>query len=269
MSQVPDFSAVKRRQQLVWSSGDYAAVANLIVGMAETLCETVDLRAGERVLDVATGSGNAAIAAARRFCLVTGLDYVPSLLERARRRADAEGLTLELVEGDAEDLPFGDGDFDVVLSTVGAMFAPDQTKVASEMLRVCRSGGRIGMANWVPDGYVGQLFRVIGRHVPPPPGLRPPTDWGDEERLGELFGAQAKIETRHRSARMPFHSAVHWLDLFSSAYGPTRKAFEAVGEEGRQSLRSDLLEVATSLNVSGDDTLVIDGGYLEVVVRKP
>lgn len=266
--QTPDFSAVKHRQKLVWSSGDYAAIANLIVPMAETLCESVDLRAGERVLDVATGTGNAAIAAARRFCDVTGLDYVPSMLERARRRADAEGLPLELVEGDAEDLPFPDGEFDVVLSTVGAMFAPNQAQVASEMLRVCRSGGRIGLANWTPDGYVGQLFKVIGRHLPPPPGIRPPTDWGDEDRLGELFGAQAKIEPRVRSARMPFHSADHWFDLFSTAYGPTLKAVEAVGASGREALRSDLIEAVTALNVSADHTLVIDGAYLEAIVRK-
>ncbi|MGH9022284.1 MAG: class I SAM-dependent methyltransferase [Acidimicrobiia bacterium] len=267
--QTPDFAAANSRQKLVWSSGDYSAIANLIIPMAETLCESVDLRAGERVLDVATGTGNAAICAARRFCDVTGLDYLPSMLEHARRRADAEGVVLDLVEGDAEDLPFPDGSFDVVLSTVGVMFAPNQVQVASEMLRVCRSGGRIGLANWTPDGYVGQLFKVIGRHLPPPPGLRPPTDWGDENRLGELFGSQAKIETRAQSARMPFHSPGHWFDLFSTTYGPTLKAVEAVGAEGRDALRSDLLEAVMALNVSGDDTLVINGAYLEAIVRKP
>jgi SAM-dependent methyltransferase len=193
-----DVVTIKQRQQAAWASGDYAAVGSRFPLIAELLCEAVDLRAGERVLDVACGNGNASLAAARRFCQVTGVDYVPALLERARERAKAEGLEATFQEADAEDLPFADASFDVVLSTCGAMFAPDQEQTASELLRVCRPGGRIGMINWTPDGYVGELFRTIGRHLPPPPGLRPPVLWGSPERLRELFGPDVTISAPHR-----------------------------------------------------------------------
>jgi SAM-dependent methyltransferase len=189
-----DIATIKQRQQAAWASGDYAAVGSRLLLTAELLCEAVDLRAGERVLDVACGNGNAALAAARRFCQVTGVDYVPELLERARERVQAEGLEATFQEADAEDLPFPDNSFDVVLSTCGAMFAPDQERTAAELLRVCRPGGRIGMVNWVPDGYVGELFRTIGRYLPPPLGLRPPVQWGSEERLRKLFGPEVTIE---------------------------------------------------------------------------
>jgi SAM-dependent methyltransferase len=204
-----DIDAIKQRQQAAWSTGDYSAVGARLYITSELLCEAVDLRAGERVLDVACGSGNAALAAARRFCQVTGVDYVPALLERARERAQAERLEATFQEGDAEALPFPDASFDVVLSTCGAMFAPDQEQTASELLRVCRPGGRIGMVNWTPDSYVGGLFKAIGGHLLPPPGVRPPVQWGSEERLRELFGPDVRISAPKRSFLWRFPSAAH------------------------------------------------------------
>jgi SAM-dependent methyltransferase len=204
-----DIDAIKQRQQAAWSTGDYSAVGARLYITSELLCEAVDLRAGERVLDVACGSGNAALAAARRFCQVTGVDYVPALLERARERAQAERLEATFQEGDAEALPFPDASFDVVLSTCGAMFAPDQEQTASELLRVCRPGGRIGMVNWTPDSYVGGLFKAIGGHLLPPPGVRPPVQWGSEERLRELFGPDVRISVPKRSFLWRFPSAAH------------------------------------------------------------
>jgi len=220
-----DIVTVKQRQQVAWASGDYAAVGARFPIIAELLCESVDLRADERVLDVACGHGNAALAAARRFCQVTGVDYVPALLDRARRRAEAEGLEATFQEGDAEALPFGDDSFDVVLSACGAMFAPDQERTASELLRVCRPGGRIGMVNWTPDSYVGELFRAIGRHLPPPPGVRPPVLWGSEERLHELFGPGVSISAPRRSFRWRFPSAsTRWRSLPPSTAPPSRRS---------------------------------------------
>jgi SAM-dependent methyltransferase len=222
------------------------------------------------VLDVACGNGNAALAAARRFCQVVGVDYVPELLERARRRAEAEGLEATFTEGDAEDLPFPDGAFDVVLSTCGAMFAPDQEQTASELLRVCRPGGRIGMVNWTPDSYVGELFWAIGRHLPPPPGLRPPVLWGDQERLRELFGPEVSISAPRRSFLWRFPSVEHQVEFFASFYGPTNKALATLPPDGAAALRADMLEAARRFDVSEDgDTLVLRMDYLEAVVHKP
>jgi SAM-dependent methyltransferase len=264
-----DIATVKQRQQAAWASGDYAAVGARLLLTAELLCEAVDLRAGERVLDVACGNGNAALAAARRFCQVTGVDYVPALLERARQRAAAEGLEATFQEGDAEALPFPDDAFDVVLSTCGAMFAPDQEQTAAELLRVCRPGGRIGMVNWVPDGYVAELFRAIGRHLPPPPGLRPPVEWGSQERLRELFGPAVRIVAPRNTFRWRFPSAEHQAEFFATFYGPTNKALATLPPDGAAALRADMLEAARRFDISDDDTLVLRQDYLEAVIHKP
>jgi SAM-dependent methyltransferase len=264
-----DIATIKQRQQAAWASGDYAAVGTRLLLTAELLCEAVDLRAGQQVLDVACGNGNAALAAARRFCQVTGIDYVPALLERARQRATAEGLEATFQEADAEALPFPDDAFDAVLSTCGAMFAPDQERTAAELLRVCRPGGRIGMVNWVPDGYVGELFRTIGRYVPPPPGLRPPVEWGSEERLRELFGPEVAISAPRRSFRWRFPSAEHQAEFFATFYGPTNKTLATLGADRAADLKADMVKVARSFDVSDDATLVLRQDYLEAVISKP
>jgi SAM-dependent methyltransferase len=264
---VGGLDGIKQRQQQAWAAGDYTEIGSRIVITSELLCEAVDLRGGERILDVATGTGNAALAAARRFCRVTGVDYVPAMLERARARAAAEGLEVAFEEGDAEDLPFPDGSFDVVLSACGVMFAPDQERAAAELLRVCRPGGRIGMVNWRPDGFVGEMLRTIGRYLPPPPGLRPPVLWGTRDRLEELFGSGVEISTPLRRFFFRCPSPEAWVDHFAAYFGPVVNAFEAVGDAGRDALRGDLLAVTGEFNVSGDRTLVLQMDYLEVVVR--
>jgi ubiquinone/menaquinone biosynthesis C-methylase UbiE len=264
-----DLAAVKAKQQLTWSSGDYAAVGTTLQIVGETLCEAIDVHAGERVLDVACGNGNAALAAARRFARVTGVDYVPALLTRASARAVAEGLTLDLREGDAEALPFADGAFDVVLSTFGVMFAPDQERSARELLRVCRHGGRIGLASWTPDGFIGQVFKAVGAHVPPPPGLRGPLLWGTETRLAELFGAEAReIRSQRRELQFRYLSAAHWVDFFRSWYGPIHRAFGALGPEGKDALTADLTALIARFNVAHDGTVVVPGAYLETVLTR-
>jgi ubiquinone/menaquinone biosynthesis C-methylase UbiE len=265
-SQVPSLSAIKDRQQKTWTSGDYARIGNTLVIMGELLCEAVDVHAGDRVLDVATGSGNTAISAARRFCDVTGIDYVPELIEQARKRAEVEGMNVTFDVGDAEDLPYPEASFDVVLSTLGVMFAPNQEKVAEELLRICRSGGKIGLANWTPDGFIGNMFRTLGKHVPPPPGIKPPPLWGTEERLRELFGEDiASLEVTRRSFMFRYPSAGHFVEYFRSYYGPTLKAFESLEPEGQRSLAEDLEELLTQWNTSGDATVVVPSDYLEVV----
>jgi SAM-dependent methyltransferase len=264
-----DIATIKQRQQAAWSTGDYSAVGARIYITSELLAEAVDLRAGERVLDVATGSGNAALAAARRFCQVTGIDYVPALLERARQRAQAEGLEVTFQEGDAEALPFPDDSFDVVLSACGAMFAPDQERTASELLRVLRPGGRIGMVNWTPDSYVGALFKAIGSHLPPPPGVRPPAQWGSEERLRELFGPEVTISAPKRSFLWRFPSAEHQVEFFATFYGPAAKTLDALGPDRAGALRADMLDVVRRFDVSDDATLVLRMDYLEAVIHKP
>lgn len=265
----PDFGAIKNRQRQTWASGDFHSIASLIVPVSERLCDSVDLRAGERVLDVATGSGNTAIAAARRLCEVTGIDYVPTLLERGRARTAAEGLRVTFQEGDAEALPVPDATHDVVLSTFGSMFAPNQEQAARELLRVCRTGGRIGLANWTPEGWIGEMFRVTSRHVPPPAGLRPPTRWGTEDGLNELFGdGVTSLRATRQSFIWRFASAQQYLDLFRTYYGPTLKAFEALDETGRQALARDLQEAVERFNRADDGTLLVPGEYLEVVAIK-
>jgi SAM-dependent methyltransferase len=264
-----DIATIKQKQQAAWASGDYGAVGSRLLLTAELLCEAVDLRADEQVLDVACGHGNAALAAARRFCQVTGVDYVPELLERARQRATAEGLEVTFEEADAEALPFDDASFDVVLSTCGAMFAPDQERTASELLRVCRPGGRIGMVNWVSDGYIAELFRTIGRYLPPPPGLRPPVEWGSEERLRELFGPEVAISAPRRTFRWRWRSPEHQAEFFGTFYGPTNRALAALGADRAADLQADMAKVAASFNLADDGTLVLRQEYLEVVVTKP
>jgi ubiquinone/menaquinone biosynthesis C-methylase UbiE len=265
-----DLEAIKSRMQETWASGDFAMIGttNLIVG--EMLCEAVDVHPGQKVLDVATGSGNTALAAARRFCDVTGVDFVPALLERGRERAAAERLQIAFREGDAEHLPFPDAAFDVVLSTFGAMFAPNQEQAAKELLRVCRPGGKIGMANWIPDSLPGEIFRVTARHVPPPPGLKPAMLWGTEDRLRELFGDQVvSLRAPRRTFVFRYRSPEHWLEYFRTYFGPTIRAFAALDSAGQAAYARDLLDLTRRFNRSEDRTLVMSGEYLEVVaVRK-
>ena len=264
----PDLGAVKERQQAAWASGDFAVVAARIVLVAEHLCDTADLHAGWRVLDVATGSGNAAIAAARHGCNAVGVDYVPSLLEVGRRRADAEGLPVALVEGDAEALPFPDDSFDAVTSVFGAMFAPDHAKAAAELLRVCRPGGTIALASWTPEGFIGELFRTVGAHVPPPAGVRSPMLWGTEAHLRELFGdSLASLETEERTFTFRFESAEEFVDFFRTWYGPTLKAFAALEGAARDALEDDLLALARRSDRlgGGSGAIAIPASYIEAV----
>lgn len=266
----PDLAAIKRRQQATWASGDYQMVGTQILIVSELLIEALDLRSTERVLDVATGGGNAALAAARRGCEVVGLDYVPALLERARRRAEAEGLQAEFVEGDAEALPFEDGSFDVVSSVFGAMFAPNQERTANELLRICRQGGRIGLVAHTPEGFIGQLFKTNAKHVPPPAGLRSPVQWGTEARLGELFAnTDGGIRSERRHYVFRYRSPKAYLEYWQRYYGPTMKAFEAVGEAGRDALEGDLLDLIDRFNRADDGTMVVPSEYLETVIIKP
>ena len=265
-SQAPNLTAIKERQQKTWASGNYTRIGNTLVIMGELLCEAGNVHAGDKVLDVATGSGNTAISAARRFCDVTGIDYVPELIEHARKRAEVEGMKITFDVGDAEDLPYPDASFDVVLSTLGVMFAPDQEKVAEELLRVCRPGGKIGLANWTPAGFIGNMFRALGKHVPPPPGTKPPPLWGTEERLQELLGeGVASLEVTQRSYIFRYPSARHFVEYFRSYYGPTLKAFESLDREGQEALAKDLEELLEQWNTSGDATLIVPSDYLEVV----
>jgi SAM-dependent methyltransferase len=265
----PDFAAIKARQQLVWTSGDYHAVAARIVPMAERLVEAADLPAGAKVLDVAAGSGNASLAAARSGCEVTGLDYVPELLERGRVRAAAEGLPVDFVTGDAEDMPYEDASFDAVLSCVGVMFAPDQERAAAELVRVCRPGGTIALANWTPASFVGGIFRTVGKHVPPPAGVQPPGLWGTRERLEELLGdSVSDLSVTQRAYVFRFRSAAEFTDFFRVNYGPVRKAFEALDEAGQRQLHADLTALATEYDRGPGPSVAIPSDYLEVIATR-
>jgi SAM-dependent methyltransferase len=259
--------AIKARQRTTWAAGDFGIVGTTLQIVGESLCEAIDLRSGSKVLDVAAGNGNCSLAAARRWCDVTSTDYVVSLLEDGRRRADAERLPMQFQEADAEALPFGDRTFDAVLSSFGVMFAPNHARAASEMVRVCRSTGRIGLANWTPRGFIGQLFKVVGQHVPPPPALTPPSRWGVEDYLDQLFGGGASdIHTTPRDFVFRYRSPQHWVDVFRAWYGPVLKAFEALPPDGQQRLEQDLLSLVHSFNRSGDATMVVPAEYLEVVI---
>ena len=265
----PNYAAIKQRQQATWASGDYAVVGTTLQIVGESLAEAVDVRADERVLDVAAGNGNATLAAARRFATVTSTDYVPSLLDKGRERVRAEGFVVRFQEADVEELPFPDNSFDVVLSTFGAMFAPDHKRAADEMVRVLRSGGRIGMANWTPESFIGRLFKLIGRHVPPPAGVKSPALWGSESHLAGLFGAQsAQIRAERRCFNFRYRSPAHFVEVFRDYYGPTHKAFAALDAAGQQALEFEILALLGELNVTGLASLVVPSEYLEVVITK-
>jgi len=265
----PDLPAIKTRQHAAWSSGDYAIVGTTLQIVGERLCEALDLRSGARVLDVAAGNGNVSLAAARRWCDVVASDYVPALLERARERAVAEGLEITFQEADAEHLPFPDNSFDAVVSTFGVMFTPDQDRAAAELVRVCRRGGQIGLANWTPDGFIGRLFKVIGKHVAPPAGVKSPALWGTRARLEELFSAHTSaVESTECDFVFRYRSPEHWLDVFRSFYGPMLKAFGALQPTGQAALQSDLLALVAEFNRATDGTMVVPSAYLEVVVAR-
>jgi ubiquinone/menaquinone biosynthesis C-methylase UbiE len=269
VSAAPDLAALKTRQQAAWSSGNYAVVGTTLQIVGETLCEALDLHSGQTVLDVAAGNGNATLAAARRWCEVTSTDYVTALLERGRMRAEAEGLEVEFQQADAEALPFGANSFDAVISTFGVMFTANQDKAAAELLRVCKPGGKIGLANWTPSGFIGQLFKTLGKHMPPPAGVKSPALWGIRPRIDEMFGPQAaSIETLPREFMFRYRSAQHWMDVFKTYYGPLLKTFAALQPHAQQALHDDIMALIVRMNRSGDDTMVVPSEYLEVIVIK-
>ena len=263
-----DLAVLKTKQQAAWAAGDYAVIGTTLQIVGESLCEALDLRAGQRVLDVAAGNGNATLAAARRWCDVVSTDYVPALLERARARAGAEGLAVQFEQADAENLQYEDGAFDVVLSTFGVMFTPNQEQAAAEAARVCKPGGKIGLANWTPSSLVGEMFKLIGRYIPPAPGMKSPALWGTEERLRELFGSRiATLQAPRRNFMFRYRSPRHWLDTFRTYYGPMHKAFAALDAGKQEALAEDLLGLAQRFNSATDGSMVAPSEYLEAVIR--
>jgi len=264
-----DLAAIKIRQHGAWSTGNYAIVGTTLQIVGESLCEALDLRAGARVLDVAAGNGNATLAAAHRFCDVTSTDYVPALLAAGRKRAEAEGHTIDFQEADAESLPFPDGTFDAVLSTFGVMFTPDQQRAAAELARVGKPGAKIGLANWTPEGFIGQMFKTIGSYVPPAPGLKSPALWGTRSRIDELFGAVAtRIQASSRHFVFRYRSPLHFIEIFRTYYGPMNRTFAALEPERQAAFKGDLLELLQRGNRSADGTLVLPSEYLEVVIER-
>jgi SAM-dependent methyltransferase len=264
-----DLAAVKTKQQAAWSSGDYAIIGATLQIIGEDLCEAMDLRSGHKVLDVAAGNGNVTLAAARRWCQVTSTDYVPALLAKGRERANAEGWSIDFKEADAEALPFANESFDAIVSTLGVMFTANHDQAAAEMLRVCRRGGKIGMANWTPEGFVGQLFKTIGKHMPPPPGVKSPALWGTQAHLAHLFEAQAaSLQIASKEFTFRYRSAQHWIDVFRNYYGPVHKTFGALPPAGQAALASDLLALIERFNRAKDGTMVVPAEYLEVVIVK-
>jgi ubiquinone/menaquinone biosynthesis C-methylase UbiE len=264
-----DLNALKARQHVAWSSGDYAIVGTTLQIVGEELCEALDLRANQSVLDVAAGNGNATLAAARRWCHVVSTDYVAALLERGRARAAADGLAVEFKEADAEALPFADATFDAVVSTFGVMFTPNQDRAASELLRVCRSGGKIGLANWTPEGFIGQLFKTLGKYLPPPAGAKSPALWGTKARIDEMFAGMARdIHTEPRHFVFRYGSGEHFLEIFRTYYGPVLKAFAALDAASQDGLQRDILALIATMNRSGDETIVVPSEYLEIIVTK-
>ncbi len=260
--------SLKARQQAMWASGDFAVIGTTLQIVGELLCEEIDLRSGEHVLDVAAGNGNATLAAARRFARVTSTDYVPALLERGRQRAGAEGLDVTFEVADAEALPYPPASFDVVLSTFGVMFAPEHTQAASELMRVCRLGGRIGLAAWTPDGFLGDLFRVVAKHVPPIPGVRSPLLWGTDAHIRDLFGSATTIRHTVRQFAFRYRSAEHWVDVFRAFYGPVYKAFAALDADGQGALEGDLIALLRKADRGGTAGLVVPAEYLETVITR-
>lgn len=269
ISGVPDFEAIKKRQQTAWSTGNYSVVGTTLQIVGEQLAESLDLRSGSRVLDVAAGNGNATLAAARRFCDVVSTDYVPALLEAASVRAMAEGVPVQFREADAENLPFDDASFDAVVSTFGVMFTPNQARAAAEMARVCRPGGRIGLANWTPESFIGELFKLIGRYVPPAAGLRSPSFWGTREGLDELFAGRSRnVRFTPREFVFRYRSPLHFVEIFRTFYGPMNRTYAALDTTQRDSFTSDLLSLIAAHNRSGDETLVLPSAYAEVVIER-
>ena len=265
----PDLKAIKAKQQVSWSSGDYAIIGTTLQIVGEQLAEAMDLRAGQTVLDVAAGNGNVSLAAARRWCEVTSTDYVESLLARGRRRAEAEGLKIKFQIADAEDLPFPDASFDAVVSTFGGMFSPDQDRTAEELVRVCKLGGRVGLANWTPEGFIGQMFKTIGKYLPPPTGVKSPAIWGTRSWVETTFRAAAStIAAEPRLFVFRYRSAQHFLEIFRTYYGPVLKAFEALEGGSRKVLARDIIDLVGRFNTSGDQTMVVPSEYLEVVITK-
>ena len=263
-----DYTAIKQRQHAVWSAGDYAMIGTTLQIVGERLCEAVDMRAGSAVLDVAAGNGNATLAAAHRFAHVTSTDYVGALLERGKERAAAERLSVNFQEADAEALPFADGSFDVALSTFGVMFTPNQEKAAAELVRVVRKGGKIGLANWTPDGFIGQILKLVGKYMPPPPsGLKPAILWGTAARLGELFQGN-QINVSEQTFTFRYESPEHWLHVFRSFYGPVNRAFTALDAEKAAALEADILDLLEKSNWGGCDSLIVPGNYLEAVITR-
>jgi ubiquinone/menaquinone biosynthesis C-methylase UbiE len=263
-----DLATIKSRQQAAWGSGDYAMIGTTLQIVGEMLCEAVDLRSGQRVLDVAAGNGNATLAAARRFADVVSTDYVGALLERGRERAKANRLSVTFQEADAEALPFADASFDVVLSTFGVMFTPNQEQAARELIRVSRPGGTIGMANWTPEGFIGRLFKIIGKYLPPAPGVKSPALWGTKAHLDSLFGSSATVVVESKNFVFRYKSPEHWVEIFRTYYGPVLKAFAALDPDARKALEGDLYALLSEFNLAEDGTLVIPGEYLEAVITK-
>jgi ubiquinone/menaquinone biosynthesis C-methylase UbiE len=261
-----DLTAIKTRQQAMWASGDFAVIGTTLQIVGEMLCEAVDLRSGEQVLDVAAGNGNATLAAARRFARVTSTDYVPALLDRGRRRADADGLAITFEVADAESLPYPSARFDVVLSTFGVMFAPDQARSASELQRVCTPGGRIGLACWTPEGFLGDMFRTVAKYVPPPAGVQSPLLWGTADHLQTLFAEASSVASARRYFAFRYESAEHFVEMFRTFYGPTHKAFAALDPAGQTALETDLIALLRRADRGGGRGLVVPAEYLEIVV---
>jgi ubiquinone/menaquinone biosynthesis C-methylase UbiE len=265
----PDLAGLKIRQRATWSAGDYAVIGTTLQIVGEDLCEALDIRAGQKVLDVAAGNGNATLAAARRWCDVIAVDYVPALLARASERAAAERLDIDVREGDAEALPFPDRSFDMVVSTFGVMFTPDQDRAAAELIRVCKRGGKIGLANWTPEGFIGQVLKTIGRYVPPPPGAGSPTLWGNRARIADLFEPHAtSVKSAQRNFVFRYRSPEHWLKVFRTYYGPLLKAFAALEPDAQAALERDIALLIEQLNRSGDRSMVVPSEYLEVVITR-
>jgi SAM-dependent methyltransferase len=265
----PDLVALKTRQQAAWSSGNYAIVGSTLQIVGEQLCEALDLKSGSKVLDVAAGNGMMSLAAARRWCDVTSTDYVPALLDRGRARAAAEGMTIAFEEADAENLPFDDNSFDTVVSTFGVIFTPNQDRAAAELMRVCRPKGQIGLANWTPEGFIGQVFKILGKYLPPPAGARSPALWGTHARMTEMFDAGARsIKVESRLYNFRYRSPTHFLDIFKTFYGPVLKAFAALEPARQEELHNDLHALIVRMNRSGDATMVVPSEYLEVVITK-
>lgn len=263
-----DLDLLKGRQQAAWSSGDYAVIGTTLQIVGEELCEAVDLRSTDRVLDVAAGNGNASLAAARRFAEVVSTDYVGKLLDRGRDRAAAEGLKIVFQQADAESLPFADESFDVVLSTFGVMFTPEQQRAASELVRVCAPGGRIGLANWTPSSFIGRLFKLIGQYVPPAAGMKSPALWGDAAHLAQLLGPGVSVEAKERFFTFRYRSPAHWVEVFRTYYGPVLKVFAAIGADQQKQLERDLLALIAEFNMATDGTLVLPSAYLQAVATR-